>query len=276
MSDCGSEDHTTGQLDYDTVYEDYSYWPPSSCQDFAQQLTSDYEIALGTSAHHEDTEKYYEIATEKDWYLKSFFKNRPENLLDEENCNPEDQCNSEDCTKPSPINVEYEVARPGNGDNAIEDYEFKDPTPDGSSNDTYDFDVLGTVVGLIGTATGNPYASAVGGFLTSDLVAISSSDVEFSQSGLENQDKWHWKINMSRSSEEGYESFPTEACDSTGIRVSVYNKDGPGAEHSVDTYSRYTYAYPGYGDGCPCTWYGADLYYKTTFYAYNSCDWESI
>lgn len=277
MSDCGSDDHTTGQFDYGTAYDLYSYNPPSGCQSWARDLISDYELALGTSAHHEETEKYNEIATEKDWYLKSFFKNRPENLLDEQNCSPGSKCNGEDCTKPQPIEVEYEVERPDSGDNAVEDYEFKDPTPDGGSNGSYDLHVLGTVVGLIGSASGNPYTAALGGFLSSNLVSISgSSDVEFSKSGTENQDKWHWTINMSRSSNGGYDSFPTSACDSTGIRITVYNKDGPYANHSVDTYARYTYGYPGYGDGCPCTWYGAETFYKTTYYAYNSCDWQSI
>lgn len=271
----GSDCDNTGSLDHDKDSDSHTWNPPSYC--YGDSITSNFSIELDTSAYDNGT-AYNKIYTEKNWYPKSFFDDVPDALLDKSSCNHSDDCSYDGCAEPDCDRVEYLVEQADVSSGAeVAYYEFENPVPNGDDSTDNSSEIFDLVVDLAANAIGGAYASIGAGLISAFYDPDSYDPVTLDQGYVtSNNDRqsWHWEINMNGN---GHESFPQKACESTGVRFTIQNKeDENGVEFQTNVYTRYDVIYPTYGDDdCRCDWYGSDFVIKTTERVENYCDWQT-
>lgn len=277
-SDCSGEDYDrcveTKSLDGDTEYNTEYWFPPSHCN--GDYISSSCELALDTSAPDDANDPYDTISgASKAWYLKSHFDDLPSNLLDESSCDHSSY--SDDELEPNCDYVEYLVEQDESESNERDNYDFKNPVPDGDSNDDdgYTDEVVGLLISVAAASTGNPYVSAGAGFIK-NFIGGGSDGITVTKGFIDSDRQTHrqlqWEINMNG---QGHDSFPTAPCDSTGVKFDIQDNSGAGTSHTTHTYSRYDIQYPSYMDDCRCDWYGWSVMIKTSDYVENTCNWTS-
>lgn len=259
---CGkSDDYESGHLDKGTVYEEYSWYPPSDCSTSTKQ-TGQYRVRLETSAEKSPNENYDQIADKKKWFIKSYFENEPESLLDRQNCGWADSDGV-----PYLRQAEYKIQQGSGETNEVGVYDFVNPVPDESDSKLDDW--LGVALSIAGSAVGG-YVGAGGAEVVKAVMPDFTNDY-YSESSPNNKLTGDWQFPTK-------DEFPSKPCESAGVRITVDTNTGAGAQHETEVYNRFTFNYATIDETyCPCN--GGDplrWYSKTTFNAYNKCEWETI
>lgn len=269
MSGCSGEDEDqtidTGEINHASRDETYSDTIDSvTCPGEGTTFSDRYAIALHISAEDDLNEDPDEIANEKRWYPKSHFTDVPTDLTDYENCDTlVDHARQ--------WTVEYLAEHPSGSNNTTADYYFKDPDPDGDPGNGVGSDILKYLLELGALASGNPYATAGAGFISSFIPDSLTDPVDFNGKSYTDttRQSWHWDI-------DSVPSFSDAPCDSTGIGFTIVDNSAAGTFHEVDVNVRYTFRYQEYLGCIDCAYSHTESIYKTTPYTYSLNSYTSI
>lgn len=243
MTYCGNYDYTYGGWSGGTA-ENTMTWESLNCDD---SLSSHYKYKQGIQAK-DGQWGYDKVHDYKPVFLNSFFTDIPDSLVSTNGCHDGDSsCFDYSCQDARPIRVDYLLEH----NDAWDYYDFKinNPAPNGSESDgTYD-GIQNVVLSLIGGF--GPFAAA-GSAAISEFIDTGSIDpVVCTQKDL-NGDKQqiYWELKMNG---QDRSDFPQSVCDSTGVQFEIDNNLPAGNTGGIDTWSRYTFAYPTYHDtDCIC------------------------
>jgi len=270
---CGeTTDHDTGQLGEDEV-GDSQTWQADNC--LWHDISSSWDHLLGTTAK-DGSRGYDKIWDKKRWWVKSYWTNKPDALLDNEDCNhSKNDCTPSypECDEPRPISVTYEIEH---GTSTTADYYLKFPKPDGDEDDSGGTDdgIFQTAFAVIGAVSNYKLVSAGAALISSYIDTNASDPITLDYQKFSNGDKeeWLWDIQMNGINRE---DFPDKPCETSGVKITVDNRAPSQTTHNVYVWDQQTFRLPTYADQyCPCA--GFTTVDKTTHWALNVCDYESV
>lgn len=215
------------------VYETYS-------SDVDCGPGGDYSIVHTVNPQSGSGENYDEVeGAYKEIYLNSWWRNRPENTInswcrDHFGFDRYGNCR----------NVEFYIRHPPN--KTDDDYKFEDLRPDQNGNNQ-NF-IVNTALDMIAGVASNALVSTGTAVLKNYIGSWSQSSVQRGAYPNDTTRDYAWWDIDHKS------SFSKGPCDTTGVNFELIPGVGSG-NHSLNTWSRYTYGYTDYNDyatDCVC------------------------